>query len=283
MVARLQGKNAIITGGAGGIGLETAIQFALEGANVLISDINEAGLQKALGHIVKHAGDVIKASGTKVEYKTCDVSKADQVNALVAFVEPWGGVDIMFNNAGIMHPKDDGVLVVDDKVWDLTQDINVKGVFYGSRAAIDSMLKNKKTNGSIINTGSFVGLMGAATPQIAYTASKGAVLAMSRELAICYARQGIRVNSLCPGPLNTPLLQDFLDTEEKSLRRTVHLPSGRFGEAIEQAKAVVFLASDESSYVNGQDFLVDGGLTKAYVTSLDKPPKGPENVVFGKI
>lgn len=282
MVARLQGKNAIITGGAGGIGLETAIQFALEGANVLISDINEDGLKKALEQITANAGDVIKSSGTKVEYKVCDVSKADQVNALVEFVEPWGGVDVMFNNAGIMHPKDDGVLNTEEDIWDLTQAINVKGVFFGCRAAIASMLKNKKTKASIINTGSFVALMGAATPQIAYTTSKGAVLAMSRELAICYAKQGIRVNSLCPGPLNTPLLQDFLDTEEKALRRTIHLPSGRFGEAIEQAKAAVFLASDDSSYVNGQDFLVDGGLTKAYVTSLGQPPKGPENVVFGK-
>lgn len=282
MVNRLQGKNTIITGAAGGIGLETAIQFALEGASVLLADINEAALQKALKVVLEHAGDAVKAADTKIEYKVADVSKADQVNALVEHVEAWGGVDVMFNNAGIMHPKDDGVLNTDDDIWDLTQAINVKGVFYGCRAAIASILKNKKKSASIINTGSFVALMGAATPQIAYTTSKGAVLAMSRELAICYAKEGIRVNSLCPGPLNTPLLQDFLDTEEKALRRTIHLPSGRFGEAIEQAKAVVFLASDESSYVNGQDFLVDGGLTKAYVTSLGQPPKGPENVVFGK-
>lgn len=279
MVNRLQGKNTIITGGAGGIGLETAIQFALEGANVLISDINEEALKKALDIVKEKSAPA--SEGAKLECKVCDVSKEDQVKALVDHVESWGGVDVMFNNAGIMHPKDDGVLNTEESIWDLTQNINVKGVWFGCKHAIASMLKNDK-KGSIINTGSFVALMGAATPQIAYTTSKGAVLAMSRELAICYAKQGIRVNALCPGPLNTPLLQAFLDTEEKALRRTVHLPSGRFGEAIEQAKAVVFLASDESSYVNGQDFLVDGGLTKAYVTSLGQPPKGPENISFGK-
>ena len=257
--------------------METAIQFGIEGANVILSDINEENLIKAVKIVKENA-----AEGVKIEYKIADVSKEDQVKALVDAAEPWGGVDIMFNNAGIMHPKDDGVLNTPEDIWDLTQAINVKGVYFGSKHAIASILNNKKAGGSIINTGSFVALMGAATPQIAYTTSKGAVLAMSRELAICYAKNNIRVNSLCPGPLNTPLLQAFLDTEEKSLRRTVHLPSGRFGEAIEQAKAVVFLASDESSYVTGQDFLVDGGLTKSYVTSLGAPPKGPENVAFGK-
>ncbi|ODQ68338.1 oxidoreductase [Nadsonia fulvescens var. elongata DSM 6958] len=277
MVARLQGKNCIITGAAGGIGLETAIQFAKEGANVLMSDVNANTLRMALEQLKSRA-----AKGVRIETNVCDVSKEDQVKAMVDHVESWGGVDVIFNNAGIMHPKDDGVLNTPENIWDLTQDINVKGVYYGCKHAIKSMLSNKKKSASVINTGSFVALMGAATPQIAYTTSKGAVLAMSRELAICYAKQGIRVNSLCPGPLNTPLLQEFLDTEEKALRRTIHLPSGRFGEAIEQAKAVVFLASDDSSYVNGQDFLVDGGLTKSYVTSLGTPPKGPENEVFGK-
>lgn len=277
MVARLAGKNAIITGAAGGIGLETAIQFGIEGANVLLSDINEANLIKAVAIVKEHA-----AEGLKIEYKIADVSKEAQVQALVEYAESWGGVDIMFNNAGIMHSKDDGVLNTPEDVWDLTQAINVKGVYFGSKHAIASILKNNKPSASIINTGSFVGLLGAATPQIAYTTSKGAVLAMSRELAICYAKQNIRVNSLCPGPLNTPLLQAFLDTKEKSVRRTIHLPSGRFGEAIEQAKAVVFLASDESSYITGQDFLVDGGLSRAYVTAEGEPAKGPENVSFGK-
>lgn len=277
MVNRLQGKNAIVTGAGGGIGLETSIQFAIEGANVLLSDVNEEALAKALAEVKQRA-----AEGTKVETLKADVSKETEVKALVDHVEAWGGVDVMFNNAGIMHPADDGILNTDEKIWDLTQNINVKGVMYGCKHAIASILKNKKTKTSIINTGSFVGLMGAATPQIAYTTSKGAVIAMSRELAICYAKQGIRVNSLCPGPLNTPLLQEFLDTEEKKTRRTVHLPSGRFGEAIEQAKAAVFLASDESTYVTAQEFLVDGGLTRAYVTSEGAPAEGPENVVFGK-
>ncbi|KAA8915647.1 hypothetical protein TRICI_002228 [Trichomonascus ciferrii] len=242
-----------------------------------MSDVNEQALAKAVETVKKYAVD-----GVKLEGKVADVSKEDQVKALVDHVEPWGGVDVMFNNAGIMHSDDDGVTNTEEKIWDLTHDINVKGVFWGSKHAIQSMLNHKKTKGSVINTGSFVGVMGAATPQIAYTASKGAVLAMSREMAICYAQQGIRVNSLCPGPLNTPLLQSFLDTEEKKTRRTVHLPTGRFGEAIEQAKAVVFLASDESSYVTGQDFMVDGGLSKAYVTGLNQPVPGPENNVFGK-
>lgn len=277
MVARLQGKNAIVTGAGGGIGLETSIQFAIEGANVLLSDVNEEALKKALSEVQQRA-----AEGTKIEILKADVSKENEVKALVDHVESWGGVDVMFNNAGIMHPADDGILNTEEKIWDLTQNINVKGVMYGCKHAIASILKNKKTKTSIINTGSFVGLMGAATPQIAYTTSKGAVIAMSRELAICYAKQGIRVNSLCPGPLNTPLLQEFLDSEEKKTRRTVHLPSGRFGEAIEQAKAAVFLASDESTYITAQEFLVDGGLTRAYVTSEGTPAEGPENVVFGK-
>ncbi|KAG5354571.1 putative oxidoreductase YxbG [Yarrowia sp. B02] len=277
MVNRLSGKNAIVTGAGGGIGLETSIQFAIEGANVLLSDVNEEALAKALAEVKQRA-----AEGTKIETLKADVSSEADVKALVDHVEAWGGVDVMFNNAGIMHPADDGILNTDEKIWDLTQNINVKGVMYGCKHAIASILKNGKTKTSIINTGSFVGLMGAATPQIAYTTSKGAVIAMSRELAICYAKQGIRVNSLCPGPLNTPLLQEFLDTEEKKTRRTVHLPSGRFGEAIEQAKAAVFLASDESTYVTAQEFLVDGGLTRSYVTSEGEPAKGPENVVFGK-
>lgn len=147
----------------------------------------------------------------------------------------------------------------------------MKGVWYGCKYAIKSMLAHKKTKASIINTASMVAFLGAATPQLAYTASKGAVLAMTRELAITHAKDGIRVNALCPGPLNTPLLQDFLDTPEKRERRTVHLPMGRFGEAIEQAYAAVYLASDESSYTTGANFLVDGGMTNAYVTSLREP------------
>lgn len=177
----------------------------------------------------------------------------------------------MFNNAGIMHARDDDAVGTPEEIWDLTQNINVKGVWFGSKHAVLSLRRFKKTKGSIINTASVVALVGSATPQLAYTASKGAVLALTRELAIVHAREGFRFNNLCPAPLNTPLLQDWLgDDIPKRQRREVHFPTGRFGEAVEQAQAVVFLASDESSFVNGHDFVVDGGMTKAYVT-----PEGP--------
>ncbi len=189
----------------------------------------------------------------------------------MAHVDSWGGVDVMFNNAGIMHARDDDAISTPEEIWDLTQNINVKGVWFGSKHALLSLRRHGKTRGSIINTASVVALVGAATPQLAYTASKGAVLALTRELAIVHAREGFRFNSLCPAPLNTPLLQDWLgDDPVKRARREVHFPTGRFGEAIEQAQAVVFLASDESSFVTGHDMVVDGGMTKAYVT-----PEGP--------
>ena len=173
----------------------------------------------------------------------------------------------MFNNAGIMHAKDDDAVNTPEDIWDLTQNINVKGVWFGSKHAVLSCRRHKKTKASIINTASVVALVGAATPQLAYTASKGAVLALTRELAMVHAREGIRFNNLCPAPLNTPLLQDWLgDDVPKRMRREIHFPMGRFGEAVEQAHAVVFLASDKSSFVNGHDFVVDGGMTKAYVT-----------------
>jgi NAD(P)-dependent dehydrogenase (short-subunit alcohol dehydrogenase family) len=185
--------------------------------------------------------------------QVCDVAKEVDVKALVDHLDSWGGVDIMFNNAGIMHADDSDAIDTPEKIWDLTQAINVKGVWFGSKHAVISMRKHKKTKGSIINTASVVALVGSATPQLAYTASKGAVLAMTRELAIVHAREGFRFNALCPAPLNTPLLQDWLgDDEPKRHRREIHFPSGRFGEAIEQAQAVLFLASDEASFVNGQ-------------------------------
>jgi len=184
----------------------------------------------------------------------------------------------MFNNAGIMHARDDDAVHTPEEIWDLTQSINVKGVWFGSKHAVLSLRRHHKTKGSIINTASMVALVGAATPQLAYTASKGAVLALTRELAIVHAREGYRFNSLCPAPLNTPLLQDWLgDDQAKRHRREIHFPTGRFGEAVEQAHAVVFLASDESSFVNGHDMVVDGGLTKAYVTPEGPPLPAPEN------
>ncbi|EHK17335.1 uncharacterized protein TRIVIDRAFT_82902 [Trichoderma virens Gv29-8] len=266
MVGRLAGKNAIITGAAGGIGLETAILFAKEGANVLLADISEPALEKAVAKVKE-----LVPAASRLETRKCDVSKEADVQAMVESLDAWGGLDVIFNNAGIMHARDDDAINTPEDIWDLTHNINVKGVWFGCKHAVLALRRNKKTKGSIINTASVVALVGAATPQLAYTASKGAVLALTRELAMVHAREGFRFNSLCPAPLNTPLLQDWLgDDKAKRQRREVHFPTGRFGEAVEQAHAVVFLASDEASFVNGSDFVVDGGMTKAYVT-----PEGP--------
>ncbi|KAI1140613.1 NAD(P)-binding protein [Hypoxylon sp. FL0543] len=270
---RLAGKNAIITGGAGGIGLETSILFAKEGANVLMVDISGPALEKAKAKVQQ----LVPQAG-RVETMVCDVSKEDQVKATVEALDPWGGLDIIFNNAGIMHARDDDAVGTPEEIWDLTMSINVKGVWYGCKHAVLSLRRNKKTKGSIINTASVVALVGSATPQLAYTASKGAVLALTRELAIVHAREGFRFNSLCPAPLNTPLLQDWLgDDVPKRMRREIHFPSGRFGEAVEQAQAVLFLASDEAGFVNGHDMVVDGGMTKAYVTPEGPPLAAPTN------
>jgi NAD(P)-dependent dehydrogenase (short-subunit alcohol dehydrogenase family) len=184
---------------------------------------------------------------------------------MVEFAEAaFGRLDVLFNNAGVMVGGDDDAVSIDESVWDLTMNVNARGVFLGCKYGIPAL--RRAGGGSIINTASFVALMGAATPQVAYTASKGAVLAFTRELAVIHAREGIRVNALCPGPLRTELLMKFLDTEAKRQRRLVHIPMGRFGEAREIASAALFLASDESSFVTGTDFLVDGGITAAYVT-----------------
>lgn len=275
---RLAGKNAIITGAAGGIGLETTVLFAREGANVLMSDISESALKTAVAKVFELVPEA--ANGTvRITTIRGDVSKESDVEAMVNAMDQFGGVDVMFNNAGIMHAQDDDAINTSDKIWDLTHNINVKGVWYGSKHAVLSMRRHQKKKGSVINTASFVALMGAATPQLAYTASKGAVLAMTRELAIVHSRENIRFNSLCPGPLNTPLLQDFLgDDVQKRYRREVHFPSGRFGEAIEQAQAVLFLASDESSFVNATEFVVDGGLSRSYVTPEGPPTEPPKNL-----
>ncbi|GME48271.1 hypothetical protein FDECE_15961 [Neofusicoccum parvum] len=275
MVGRLAGKNAIVTGAAGGVGLETTILMLQEGASVLMTDISAQALEKALAKV--HS---LGAEQTgKVDTIVADVSKEDDVARVLDAVDAWGGVDVMFNNAGIMHPADGDAEECPDAIWDLTMGINVKGVWYGCKHAVRSLRKHGKKSGSIINTASMVALVGSATPQLAYTASKGAVLALTRELAIVHAREGFRFNSLCPAPLNTPMLQEFLgDDQEKRFRREVHFPSGRFGEAVEQAHAAVFLASDESSFVNATDFVVDGGLTKAYVTALGPPTAAPRNL-----
>ncbi|GAA5927246.1 uncharacterized protein JCM15063_005845 [Sporobolomyces koalae] len=267
---RLEGKVAIITGAGNGIGLETALVFANEGAHVVAADINEEAALRTVDLISKECPGSVKAIAIKA-----DVSKEQDIKQMVAkTVEEFGRLDVVFNNAGIMHPADDNALNTEERIWDLTMNINVKGVWWGCKYAIEAMRKNPGgSKGSIINTASFVAILGAATPQLAYTASKGAVLAMTRELAMVHAREGIRINSLCPGPIRTDLLMKFLDTPEKKNRRLIHVPMGRFGEAIEQAKGALFLASDDSSFITGTDFKVDGGLTAAYVT-----PEGEQSL-----
>lgn len=254
---RLKGKVALITGGGSGIGRQSSLLFAREGAEVLVVDMNEAAGNETV--------EMIKGAGGRAAYSRADVSKAADCSHMVATAEKaFGKLDVLFNNAGIMHAQDDDAVSTDEAIWDLTLDVNAKGVFLGCKYGIPAL--KRAGGGSVINTASFVALMGAATPQIAYTASKGAVLAMTRELAVIHARENIRVNALCPGPLKTELLMKFLDTEAKKQRRLVHIPMGRFGEAEEMARAALYLASDDSSYVTGTEFLVDGGITAAYVT-----------------
>lgn len=254
---RLKDKVALITGAGSGIGRETALLFAREGARVVVVDINDAAGQETVQMIGTDAAVYVRA----------DVSRAADCAHMVRMAEEtYGGLDVLFNNAGIMHSQDDDAISTEEDVWDLTMNINLKGVFLGCKYGIPAL--RRAGGGSIINTASFVALLGAATPQLAYTASKGGVLSMTRELAVIHARENIRVNALCPGPLRTELLMKFLDTEEKRQRRLVHIPMGRFGEAREIANAALFLASDESAYVTGTEFVVDGGITAAYVTPL---------------
>jgi NAD(P)-dependent dehydrogenase (short-subunit alcohol dehydrogenase family) len=254
---RLQNKVALITGASGGIGRETALLFAREGASIVCVDVND--------NEGKRTVKLIKAAGGNAAYTRADVSNAADCAAMVRFAEKkFGKLNILFNNAGIMHHSDDNAVTTEESIWDLTMNVNAKGVFLGCKFGIPAL--RRAGGGSIINTASFVAVLGAATPQIAYTASKGAVLSMTRELAVIHARENIRVNALCPGPLRTELLMSYLNTEEKKQRRLVHIPMGRFGEAKEIAYAALYLASDESSYVTGTEFLVDGGITAAYVT-----------------
>jgi NAD(P)-dependent dehydrogenase (short-subunit alcohol dehydrogenase family) len=250
---RLQDRVAVITGGAGGIGLATARRFAQEGAKVVIADVDETtgkGVAEEVG------GRFIRA----------DVTSEDDVRGMYAFAhETYGSVDIAFNNAGISPPDDDSILSTGLEAWRRVQEVNLTSVYLCCKYVLPYM--REQGRGSIINTASFVAVMGAATSQISYTASKGGVLAMSRELGVQFAREGIRVNALCPGPVNTPLLQElFAKDPERAARRLVHIPVGRFAEATEIAAAVAFLASDDASFITASEFLVDGGISGAYVT-----------------
>ena len=252
---RLQDRTAIVTGGLGGIGLATARRFAEEGAKVVVADLDDDkgnAVAEELGGL----------------YVRCDVTDPDQVDSMVArTVETFGTLDVAFNNAGISPPDDDSILETGLDAWRRVQEVNLTSVYLCCKAVLPHM--RRQGRGSIINTASFVAVMGAATSQISYTASKGGVLAMSRELGVQFAREGIRVNALCPGPVDTPLLRElFAKDPERAARRLVHIPMGRFAEATEIANAVLFLASDESSFITASTFLVDGGISGAYVTPL---------------
>jgi NAD(P)-dependent dehydrogenase (short-subunit alcohol dehydrogenase family) len=256
---RLEGKVALITGAGSGIGRESSLLWASEGASIVAVDIDNAAAQ--------HTADAVKAAGGRAIAVPADVARAQDCERMIATAErECGRLNILFNNAGIMHSQDDDARSTDEAVWDVTMNVNAKGVFFGCKYGIPAL--RRAGGGAIVNTASFVAVVGAATPQVAYTASKGAVLAMTRELAIVHARENIRINALCPGPLKTELLMKFLNTDEKKQRRLVHIPIGRFGEAREIARAALFLVSDDASYVTGTEFLVDGGITAAYVTPL---------------
>ncbi|WP_028652177.1 3-oxoacyl-ACP reductase [Nocardioides halotolerans] len=262
MAGRIQDRVAVVTGGCSGIGLATVRRFVAEGAKVVIGDLSDERGAEIVAELNGEAG------GDVATYVHVDVTDKTQVDALFQTAkDAYGSVDIAFNNAGISPPEDDSILDTDLEAWRRVQEVNLTSVYLCCKAALPHMLEQGR--GSIINTASFVAVMGAATSQISYSASKGGVLSMTRELGVQFARQGVRVNALCPGPVNTPLLQElFAKDPERAARRLVHIPMGRFGEPEEMASAVLFLASDDSSFMTANTFLVDGGITGAYVTPL---------------
>jgi NAD(P)-dependent dehydrogenase (short-subunit alcohol dehydrogenase family) len=254
-MGRLDGKVALITGAAGGLGRVAAELFAREGARVAIADLRDGD----------EVVESIAAAGGEATFVSTDVTDDASVHAAVEHTTAtFGALHVLYNNAGISPADDDDPQTTSDETWAAVLDVNVTGIARCCRHGIPALLASG--GGSIVNVASFVAHMGAATPQIAYTASKGAVVAMTREIAVIYARQGIRANALCPGPVLTPLLAKFLADEDRRRRRLVHIPMGRFGEPLEIAHAALFLASDESSFVTGHSLLVDGGITAAYTT-----------------
>ncbi|MGH3902201.1 MAG: 3-oxoacyl-ACP reductase [Pseudonocardiaceae bacterium] len=255
MTERLAGRVAVITGGASGIGLASVRRLAGEGASVVVADVDAVAGKAAADEV---GGLFIPTDVT---------SEPDVENLFAATQERYGAVDVAFNNAGISPADDDSILVTGLDAWRRVQDVNLTSVYLCCKSAIPYM--QRQGRGSIINTASFVAVLGAATSQISYTASKGGVLAMSRELGVQFAREGIRVNALCPGPVDTPLLRDlFAADPERAQRRLIHIPMGRFAEPTEIAAAVAFLASDDASFITASTFLVDGGISGAYVTPL---------------
>ena len=254
---RLQGKVAVITGGGSGMGRVACDLFAREGARVVVADVADGAGQATVASLTEAGGEAI--------YVHADVADDAQARAMIdAAVDTYGSLDILYNNAGVMPAADGSIDAMDEATWDLVLAINVKGVAHGCKYGIPAMIASG--GGSIINVASFVAWMGAATSQTAYTASKGAVLAMTREIAVEYARRGIRCNALCPGPIDTPLLAELLADPAQRARRFVHIPLGRLGQPEELAKAALFLASDDSSFMTGASLIVDGGITAAYVT-----------------
>jgi NAD(P)-dependent dehydrogenase (short-subunit alcohol dehydrogenase family) len=253
-MGRLDGKVAVITGAAGGMGREAAMLFSSEGASVCVADVS------------REQGEAVAGECREAFFQEVDVADPASVEAMyAATAERYGGIDVLYNNAGIMPPDDASVLETEPDAWDRVMNVNAKGVYLCCKHGIPHLLE--RGGGSVINVASFVALVGAATSQIAYTASKGAVLSLTRELAVEFARQDVRVNALCPGPVETPLLLRLFEDDPAAYeRRRIHLPMGRLAKAREIANGALFLASDESSYVTGTTFLVDGGLTAAYVT-----------------
>jgi NAD(P)-dependent dehydrogenase (short-subunit alcohol dehydrogenase family) len=257
MTGRLDGKVALITGSGSGMGRAAAELFAREGAKIVVTDVvDDAG---------NAAVEAVRRAGGEATYVRADVSKSDDCETMVrCATDTYGGLHVLYNNAGIFPGDDGGVLDTPEATWETVMQINLKGVWLGCRAGIPAMIASG--GGSIVNVASFVALVGAATAQIAYTSSKGGVLSMTREIAVEYARQGIRANALCPGPIETPLLAELLSDPARRARRMVHIPMGRLGRAEELARAALFLASDDSSFMTGASLVVDGGITAAYVT-----------------